>query len=282
MALAELEDYLKNPWGDRPVYPYSEEFKPKYHPDWPGFFSIGFILEHPEYFERFPGLLEALEAVDNRKSRPMLLRREMAPYTQIPLPFLREVRDRVNANGDDLIVVPHPPCLTAAEHEAEIAKYMDELTAQFGILQMPRVIKTVTLKFSEEGIVLVCGGGDFRIEKSDKRSIAGALGYSSAKYTTINPESFDPRRIGFIPGMVKPMPSARGMHDIDAVCYLHQDPMSRVSHFALTGSPFESIIFPVPVFEEVFPWYLKAYYPGITCERAQGMDIFKNPRPASA
>ena len=204
LRMASVREIVsQNPWRPaRPIYPYSEAFAPKYLPDWPDVFSVEFASKYAEDFADFPDLLEALRELDVPRTRLWSKRMEMSPGALLSFTILRRMRDLAVTRGEELMVVRHSPALTAREHLVAVQAQTETL----GLAIPPTVLKTVTLKFplsdGTQRFVLYSGVGDFQVSKPTKRGIAEVLGLPSwsAKNVTINPEAFDPRDLGFIPG----------------------------------------------------------------------------------
>ena len=278
LRMASVREIVsKNPWSpSRPIYPYPDAFAPKYLPDWPKVLSVEFVAEYAEDFAGFPDLVEAMRALEIPRVGLLAKRREMTPGAHLSYSILKKMREKALARGEELMVVRHPPALTAREHLAAVKAQAETL----GLSVLPTVLKTVTLKFplsdGTKRIALYSGVGDFQVSKPTKRSIAEVLGLPSwsAKNVTINPESFNPREIGYIRGQVKPFLCSDCIHRINALCYAHKMPEDPATHIAVTASLFDSVILPIEDLEAILGDHLAGLPLTPVSSGQEGLDMY--------
>ncbi len=194
--------------------------------------------------------------------------------------FVMNAYGYVHENKKPFLIVQHEPSFSAGDNAGVLMQQGERIRQALGTDKMPEVLKTVSLGFPSDQLVLVSGIGDFRLDHGVRASIGAELGVTRAdsRRAIINPPDFDTTLyLGLQPGMVKPILEPHLVGDVDGICYLKDRALAE-DFVAISVSHVDSMIMQVRDFEFLFADYAKDNYMDFSLTSTEAFDFYKNER----
>lgn len=217
------------------------------------------LMENPHLIRTLPPLIQSLRSYMQGDWGPIISRELETMRGQVPFEFLLQALALADKLDLPVHNINHLPQSTAADNLQVLEQSRESIDQVFGPGHQIQVLKTVTVSFRDSNDnyyhFLVSGFGDFQVEKTLIRQLAGIAGVSY-KHRHVNDEAvFDPDiGINMVPGLVKPIILPQYLQNITGICYLHLADPNEIG--AVTATLVDSFLTYIGVLEEVLKEYL--------------------------